>query len=148
MRILTDDEHDELLSAKADYERAERRAIMFGDIVHSQVLAMRAAVVAWQRDGAEAGMRWIANSLSGPGHLPTEADIAVGAQPLFDRETAEHEAFRAAHTGPARAPLAAAVDDLLRQVALAGQVLTVEQRPLQPLAMGHYETVYSLRGKR
>lgn len=148
MRMLTEAEHEELLAAKRDYEKAERRAVMFGDILHEQVLAMRAAVVAWQRDGANVGMTWIANTLAGPGHLPSEADIAEGAQALFDRENAEHEAFRAAHPGPARAPLAAAVEDLLWQVALAGQVLTVEQKPLQPLAMGHHETVYSLRAKR
>ena len=29
-----------------------------------------------------------------------------------------------------------------------GLVLTVEQQPLQPLAMGHHRTVYSLRAKR
>ncbi|HEU6454745.1 MAG TPA: hypothetical protein VN201_04725 [Roseateles sp.] len=81
----------------AEATKSERRAVMFGDIVHRHVLAMRAAVVAWQRDGADFGMAWIANTLEGPGHLPSEADIALGAQALFDKEVAEHDAFRAAH---------------------------------------------------
>lgn len=88
--------------------KEERRAITFGDIVHTQVMAMRAAVVAWQREDAAAGMKWISNTLCGPGHLPSEEAIALGAQALFDKETAEHEAFRAAHPGPA-APSRAAL---------------------------------------
>lgn len=86
--------------AEREAAKSERRAITFGDIVHQQVIAMRAAVVACQRDGAEAGMVWIANTLEGPGHLPDAEDIALGAQELFDKETAEHEAFRATHPAP------------------------------------------------
>jgi hypothetical protein len=85
---------------QAEAAKSERRAITFGDIVHQQVLAMRAAYVAWQRDGANVGMSWIANTLCGPGHLPNQADIALGAQALFDKEVAEQEAFRAAHPAP------------------------------------------------
>jgi hypothetical protein len=85
---------------KAEAVKRERRAIEYGDIVHRQVLAMRAAVVAWQREGAEIGMQWIANTLAGPGHLPSDEDTAMGAQPLFDKEVAEHEAFRAEHPAP------------------------------------------------
>ena len=101
------DDADHFQSALAEIERltaeavkSERRAIEYGDIVHKQVLAMRAAVVAWQREGAEIGMKWIANTLAGPGHLPSDEDTALGAQPLFDKEVAEHEAFRAAHPAP------------------------------------------------
>jgi len=93
---------------EAALAKEERRAITFGDIVHTQVMAMRAAVVAWQREDAAAGMKWIANTLCGPGHLPSEEAIALGAQALFDKEMAEHEAFRAAHPGPA-APARAAL---------------------------------------
>lgn len=83
-------------------ERSERRAIAFGNIVHMQVLAMRAAVVAARIEGDAAGMRWIVNGLCGPGHLPdVDAARALGgAQALFDKEVAEHEAFRAAHPAP------------------------------------------------
>lgn len=84
----------------AEAAKSERRAITFGDIVQSQVIAMRAAVVAWQSQSAEQGMAWIANTLGGPGHLPNIADYELGAQALFDKETAEHEAFRAAHPAP------------------------------------------------
>lgn len=90
----------EVARLHADAAKSERRAITFGDIVHTQTLAMRAAVVDWQRQGPQEGMRWIANTLAGPGHLPSEPDIALGAQALFDKEIAAHEAFRAAHPAP------------------------------------------------
>lgn len=90
-------EHRAFERIETEAQKSERRAVEYGDIVHRQVLVMRAAVVAWQREGAEAGMRWIANTLFGPGQLPSDEDIAMGAQALFDKEVAEHEAFRAAH---------------------------------------------------
>lgn len=82
--------------------KAERRAITFSDIVEKQVIAMRAAVVAGKLEGLDVGMQWIANTLCGPGHLPDvdEAKALGGAQALWDKETAEHEAFRAAHPAP------------------------------------------------
>lgn len=40
------------------------------------------------------------------------------------------------------------VRSVLQVLEKQGLVLTVEQRPLQPLAMGHYETVFSLRPAR
>lgn len=86
----------------AEALKSERRAITFGDIVDKQVIAMRAAVVAGKLDGPEVGMQWIANTLCGPGHLPDldEAKALGGAQALWDKETVEHEAFRAAHPAP------------------------------------------------
>jgi hypothetical protein len=86
----------------AEIAKGERRAITFGDIVHTQVIAMRAAVVAAKLEGLDVGMQWIANTLCGPGHLPDieEAKALGGAQALWDKETAEHEAFRAAHAAP------------------------------------------------
>ena len=86
----------------AEAAKSERRAITFGDIVHTQVLAMRAAYVDAKLNGSDAGMAWIENTLEGPGHLP---DLAAakkegGAQCMFNREMAEHEAFRAAHPAP------------------------------------------------
>lgn len=88
------------LHAKA--AKSERRAVAFGDIVNSHILAMRAAVVAAKLEGLDVGMQWIANTLCGPGHLPDleEARALGGAQALWDKETAEHEAFRAAHPAP------------------------------------------------
>lgn len=82
--------------------KSERRAVTFGDIVQSQVIAMRAAVVAAKLESLDVGMQWIANTLEGPGHLPDldEALALGGAQALWNKETAEHEAFRAAHPAP------------------------------------------------
>ena len=87
---------------QADAVKSERRAITFGDIVHTQTLAMRAAVVDGVLSGPEAGMAWILNTLEGPGHLPdvNAAKAEGGAQAMFNRELAEHEAFRAAHPAP------------------------------------------------
>ena len=88
--------------SQAEAAKSERRAITFGDIVHTQVLAMRAAVVDSVLNGPEAGMAWILNTLEGPGHLPdvNAAKAEGGAQVMFNREMAEHEAFRAAHPAP------------------------------------------------
>lgn len=87
---------------QADAVKSERRAIAFGDVVQRQVIAMRAAVVAAKLEGLDVGMQWIANTLEGPGHLPDldEARAIGGAQALWDKETAEAEAFRAAHPAP------------------------------------------------
>lgn len=93
---------EEVDRLRSDAAKSERRAITFGDIVQSQVIAMRAAVVAAKLEGLDVGMQWIANTLEGPGHLPDleEAKALGGAQALWDKETAEHEAFRAAHPAP------------------------------------------------
>lgn len=41
------------------------------DIIHDQAVAMQAAIIEWQHGkGAEAGLSWIVNTLSGTGHLP------------------------------------------------------------------------------
>lgn len=82
--------------------KSERRAITFGDIVAQQTMAMRAAVVDAKLQGPEAGIAWIENTLEGPGHLPdvSAAKAEGGAQAMFNREMAEHEAFRAAHPAP------------------------------------------------
>ncbi len=93
------DEIDRLREAAM---KAERRAIMFGDSLHQQILAMRAAMVDGVLNGPEAGMAWIENTLEGPGNLPDidAARAEGGAQCMFNREMAEHEAFRAAHPTP------------------------------------------------
>jgi hypothetical protein len=93
---------DAIAKLKAEAAKSERRAITFGDIVHTQTLAMRAAVVDAKLQGPEAGIAWIENTLEGPGHLPDVAAAKAegGAQAMFNRELAEHEAFRAAHPAP------------------------------------------------
>jgi len=108
---IADTEHaGELLTAagaeiqrlRAEANKSERRAITFGDIVAQQTMAMRAALVDNALRGSGEGMAWIFNTLSGPGHLPDidAAQAEGGAQAMFDREMAEHEAFRAAHPAP------------------------------------------------
>jgi hypothetical protein len=81
---------------------SERRAIMFSDLMHHQILAMRAAVVDGHMKSPEHGLQWIVNTLDGPGHLPDldEARALGGAQALFDKEVSEQEAFRTAHPAP------------------------------------------------
>jgi hypothetical protein len=82
---------------------SERRAVVLGDALNAHILALRAAYVDGNLEGLGACMEWICNTLAGPGHLP-DLDAAYaegGAQAMFDRETAEHEAFRAAHPAPA-----------------------------------------------
>ena len=81
---------------------SERRAVMFGDLLNNHILAMRAALVDAVLQGPEAGLAWIENTLEGPGHLPDieSAKAEGGAQCMFNREMAEHEAFRAAHPAP------------------------------------------------
>ncbi|WP_313397095.1 hypothetical protein [Stutzerimonas nitrititolerans] len=75
----------------ADYEAllAERDAarmrvkeldLLFG----RYLLAMKAAVIDADQRGDEEGMRWIYNSLAGPGELPAEEEM--DAQAFFDRE--------------------------------------------------------------
>jgi hypothetical protein len=68
--------------ADAAADKAERRAVMWGGLLHQNILAMRAAVVAAHLDGHEAGMRWIQNTLEGPGLLPDlEESAALGDAP-------------------------------------------------------------------
>lgn len=92
----------EIALLQAEYAKSERRAIVFGDIVHSQVLAMQAAVIEGHLKTPAHGLQWIVNTLTGPGHLPDleEARELGGAQAWWGRETAKHEEFRAAHPGP------------------------------------------------
>jgi hypothetical protein len=93
----------EIALLRAEYAKSERRAIMFGDILHSQVVAMQAAVLDGHLKTPANGLQWIVNTLTGPGHLPDldEARALGGAQAYWVREMAKHEEFRAAHPGPA-----------------------------------------------
>ncbi|MBX3653248.1 MAG: hypothetical protein KF686_03625 [Ramlibacter sp.] len=144
---------------------AERRAIMFGDIVHQQVIAMRAAVVAAQIQGPAEGMRWISNTLFGPGHLPDieAARQLGGAQALFDKEMAEHEAFRASHPAPtdsgpnhhnndSAATVAALRTEVERLRADAERLDALESHPGWEVGMEYGEdsirTVHSVSGGR
>lgn len=97
--------------ARAEREglKSERRAITYGDIVAQHVIAMQAAVIDAALRGDAVGMKWIRNTLFGPGHLPDleEAKAMGGAQAWFDAKMAEHEEFRKAHPAPTVAGAAA-----------------------------------------
>ena len=99
---LADEPTDEEKRLAEECAKSERRALAFGDILHHHILAMRAAVIAGHLEGHAQGLQWIVNTLEGPGHLPDldEARALGGAQALFDKETAEQDAFRLAHPAP------------------------------------------------
>jgi len=74
-------ERDALLAERdAARMRVKELDLLFG----RYLLAMKAAVIEADQRGAEQGMRWIYNSLAGPGELPP--DDEVDAQAFFDRE--------------------------------------------------------------
>lgn len=48
---------------------------MLGDMHHDLIVAMQAAYIEWRHGaGAEAAMVWIANTLDGPGLIPSETE--------------------------------------------------------------------------
>lgn len=116
--MSTTDNSTEIQLLKAEIAKGLKREIMFSDIIHWHVIAMRAAVVAGHLEGLDHGMQWILNTLAGPGHLPDleEARTIGGAQAMFDAELREHEAFRAANPGPEpETPYSRAAQDVLAE---------------------------------
>lgn len=78
--VLASD-YDALLAERdAARMRVKELDLLFG----RYLLAMKAAVIDADQRGDEEGMRWIYNSLAGPGELPP--DDEVDAQAFFDRE--------------------------------------------------------------
>jgi len=67
-----------------DAERTRMRVKELDLLFGRYLLAMKAAVIDADQRGDEEGMRWIYNSLAGPGELPAEDEI--DAQAFFDRE--------------------------------------------------------------
>lgn len=61
-----------------------------GHICQDQVVLMQAAYIEWKHGaGAEAAMRWIRNTLAGPGNVPApEEPYAREAQAYFDANRA------------------------------------------------------------
>jgi hypothetical protein len=74
------------------------RIILDTDIVEHQVLAMQAAIIDAELVSPEQGMKWIFNTLWGPGNLPDidEAKELGGAQAWFNLESGDD---RRAKTG-------------------------------------------------
>jgi hypothetical protein len=69
---------------KKGAEQARMRVKELDLLFGRYLLAMKAAVIDADQRGDEEGMRWIYNSLEGPGELPPEDEI--DAQAFFDRE--------------------------------------------------------------
>jgi hypothetical protein len=80
-RYVLFSDYDALLAERdAARMRVKELDLLFG----RYLLAMKAAVIDADQRGDEEGMRWIYNSLEGPGELPAEDEI--DAQAFFDRE--------------------------------------------------------------
>lgn len=70
----------------------EREALKLLSGLHNDlIVAMQAAHIEWQHGkGAEAAMRWIANTLDGPGLIPSEIEpYGKEAQAYFDANRAD-----------------------------------------------------------
>lgn len=107
------------------------------------------------RDGELAVIKGVAG---GPGDFyPIEGEI----EGAYETWTREGRCFATAMLGgdlvervvvqpsdQALEDIRADVAATLERAAARGVVVTVEQRPLQPFAMGHYETVVSVRMAR
>jgi len=78
--VLASDYEALLAERDAARMRVKELDLLFG----RYLLAMKAAVIDADQRGDEEGMRWIYNSLAGPGELPP--DDEVDAQAFFDRE--------------------------------------------------------------
>lgn len=80
---------------------------MIADCLHNQIVAMQAAWIEWQHGkGAEEGMRWIHNTLCGPGLIPkpgepysTEAQAWASANISEDQRLPFCQCGRPSHIG-------------------------------------------------
>ncbi|WP_050556321.1 hypothetical protein [Bordetella bronchiseptica] len=80
--------------AAGDAQELKRKTDLIAElskIIHNMTVAQQAAWIEWQHGaGAEAGMRWIANGLAGPGHIPEEDEpYGTEAQAYFDANQAD-----------------------------------------------------------
>lgn len=64
-----------------DYiNRLETGLKISNQTLHSQIVAIKAASIAGSTMGAENGMIWLNNYLWGPGLLPTDEELEMGAE--------------------------------------------------------------------
>ncbi len=86
--VVSARDYDALLAERdalaKEAERTRMRVKELDLLFGRYLLAMKAAVIDADQRGDEEGMRWIYNSLAGPGELPAEDEI--DAQAFFDRE--------------------------------------------------------------
>lgn len=101
--VKTEKERDEWKgkaeSLSAELEKMQRGASAMCYTISNHCLAMQAALIDGQLQSPAHGLRWIINTLDGPGLLPDleEAKALGGAQAWFDREMAKHEEFMSAN---------------------------------------------------
>lgn len=80
---------------KARIKELERGRRLDNRIIHDAVVAMQAATIDAQHNGAEQGMIWIENKLCGPGMLPSESDPHYhSAQDFYDHYCYDSEMAR------------------------------------------------------
>ena len=98
-----------LVALIKDANKSERRAVTFADIMDRHCIARQAALIEQSiGKGDDAALEWIANTLDGPGLLPSMSDAAHlpnapkdgPAQAWFDAKLAENEAHRLKHPAP------------------------------------------------
>jgi len=84
---------------KEERDRLVKQVKLLGQIIHDMVVSNQAAYIEWQHGkGAEAGMRWIANGLFGPGHIPDpDAPWGKEAQAFYDAN--KSDPFPTCHCG-------------------------------------------------
>ena len=66
-------------------DRLRQSAQLGNDVIHSQVVAMKASAIAAEVNGPESGIEWLRSYLFGPGLLPTEEEIAMGPEAFRDK---------------------------------------------------------------
>jgi len=82
--------------------------------------------------------------------------MLTNLEPICELATCQHQACKDAgacrgvewRERHAEAYLRAQAEELIAHALTWGYVLTIEQRPLQPLAMGNYESVLAVRRAR
>jgi len=88
---------EEIQRLRTELEMSDRRGNVLSEIVSNHCIAMQSAWIDSELVSPERGMKWIFNTLLGPGLLPNldAARECGGAQAWFDRESAEDDARRA-----------------------------------------------------
>jgi hypothetical protein len=118
--------------------RAKRLLRDYGDIITNNCIAMQSALIEAEFGDKKKAMRWISNTLFGPGLIP-DFDEALTlsednpAQAWFDAKMAEHEALRAAqHTDTEPQPQTGEPDNFCECANCANGYGTCQTAEAQP----------------
>jgi hypothetical protein len=92
----TSPDHALLLDAANEIDRLTRCRQNLVDVIDNYCIAMQSALIDATLRGYPNGLKWIWNTLVGPGLLPDfdAAEKMGGAQAWFDAKTAESEALK------------------------------------------------------